>query len=47
MVTGRTSLTADGKVFEAKLPGAALLVEKVAGKWVVQEAVDELPAAAR
>ena len=32
---------------EVKRSGAAILVEKAAGKWVVQEAVDELPVAAR
>jgi hypothetical protein len=47
LVTGKARLTVDGKSHDARLAGGALLVEKSADKWIVQETVDELPEAAR
>jgi hypothetical protein len=47
LVTGRPRLTLRDKKYDARRPGSTMLVEKVAGKWVVQEAVDELPVVAR
>lgn len=47
LVTGKASLTLGSGRYDGKLPGSALLVEDVGGRWVVQEAVDELPPAPR
>ncbi len=47
LVTGQSRLTLGGTVHEARRPGSSLLVEKAAGQWQVQEAVDEVPDVAR
>ena len=48
LVTGKPTVTLDGKRHAAQQPGATLLVEvQEDGKAVVQEAIDELPQAAR
>jgi hypothetical protein len=47
LVTGKSHLTLDGKSYNSKRLGSALLVEKTADDLIVQEAVDELPEAAR
>lgn len=47
LVTGRARITVGGKEYAATLPGSALLIENAGDKRIVQEAVDELPNAAR
>lgn len=47
LVTGQSRLTLGGTIHEARRPGSSLLVEKTAGQWQVQEAVDEVPDVAR
>ena len=47
LVTGQPRLTVGGTAHEARRPGSTLLVEKTAGQWQVQEAVDEVPDVAR
>jgi uncharacterized protein DUF4962/heparinase II/III-like protein len=45
--TGRARITMGGKEYAPKLLGSALLIENTGDKRIVQEAVDELPKAAR
>lgn len=47
LVTGQAHSTMGQKAYATTLPGSALLVEIIRGKQIVQEAVDELPKAAR
>ncbi len=47
LVTGKAHITMGKKVYATTLPGSALLIETIRGKQIAQEAVDELPKAAR
>jgi hypothetical protein len=47
LILGKSHLTLGEKSHDGQRPGSTLLVEKSTNQWQVQEAVDELPDAAR